>query len=156
MTARIPDDEARETALDASRSFIVQAPAGSGKTGLLIQRYLVLLALVESPEEIVAVTFTIKAAGEMRDRVLKALADARDGTASSDEHEARTIALARAALTQDERRGWQIAENRERLRIGTIDALCNGLAQQWPVLAGVLAARESSDGALGHYREDAR
>jgi len=156
MTARIPDDEARETALDASRSFIVQAPAGSGKTGLLIQRYLVLLALVESPEEIVAVTFTIKAAGEMRDRVLKALADARDGTASRDEHEARTIALARAALEQDERRGWQIAENPARLRIGTIDALCNGLARQMPVLSRFGAAPEIIEDASEHYREAAR
>ncbi|HKC42731.1 MAG TPA: UvrD-helicase domain-containing protein [Burkholderiales bacterium] len=156
MTAQIPDDEARETALDALRSFIVQAPAGSGKTGLLIQRYLVLLALVESPEEIVAVTFTIKAAGEMRDRVLKALADARDGTAPRDAHDARTMALARAALERDERRGWQIAQNPARLRIGTIDALCNGLTRQMPVLSRFGAAPEIIEDASEHYRQAAR
>ena len=53
-----PDAAERQRALDPSRSFIVQAPAGSGKTELLIQRYLKLLETVHEPEEIVAITFT--------------------------------------------------------------------------------------------------
>lgn len=69
----LADQRARQVALDPARSFIVQAPAGSGKTDLLVKRYIGLLGVVEKPEEIVAITFTIKAAAEMRERVLEKL-----------------------------------------------------------------------------------
>ena len=75
MTLRQPiaDYEGRLRLLDSQRSFLVQAPAGSGKTGLLIQRFLVLLTKVDTPEEIIAITFTRKAAQEMHQRILQAL-----------------------------------------------------------------------------------
>src|SRR5271165_3928995 len=69
----LDDHYERERALDPTASFIVQAPAGSGKTELLIRRYLKLLERVDSPESIVAITFTKKAAAEMRSRVIEAL-----------------------------------------------------------------------------------
>ena len=68
-----PDEALRERALAPNASFLVQAPAGAGKTELLIQRYLRLLSLVDEPEEILAITFTRKAAAEMQRRICQAL-----------------------------------------------------------------------------------
>ena len=129
-----PDAAARERALDPRASFIVQAPAGSGKTELLIQRYLVLLAAVERPEEIAAITFTRKAAAEMRRRVFEALAAAR-GPRPEAGHGAVTYELARAVLARDAALGWQLEQSAARLRVQTIDALCVSLTRQMPVLS---------------------
>src|SRR6202047_3923578 len=71
------DEAARRRAIEADGSVLVQAPAGSGKTTLLVQRYLRLLALADAPERILALTFTRRAAEEMRERVLLALGAAR-------------------------------------------------------------------------------
>ncbi len=146
----------RRKALDAARSFIVQAPAGSGKTELLIQRYLGLLARVEAPEEIAAMTFTRKAAAEMRERVLKALAAARAGPRPEAPHEGLTWDLARAATQRDEEKRWQIEANPARLRIQTIDALCAALTRQMPVLSRFGSPPAIVEDAGELYREAAR
>ena len=64
------DQSQRDQALDISDSFIVQAPAGSGKTELLTQRYLKLLSIADEPETILAITFTNKAVDELKHRVV--------------------------------------------------------------------------------------
>src|SRR5688572_18366621 len=157
MTAApIADFTARRRALDPAGSFIVQAPAGSGKTELLIQRYLCLLAHVEHPEEIIAVTFTKKAAGEMRERVLEALEHARAGKTPATEHEKLTLDLAAAAMARDIAQGWQIADNPSRLRIQTIDSLCAALTRQMPLLSRFGAQPESIEDASALYLEAAR
>src|SRR5512137_335133 len=107
-TKAVADARERETALDPSRSFIVQAPAGSGKTELLVRRVLRLLAVVEEPEEILAITFTRKAAGEMRARILAGLRGARERERPADAYEASAWDLARAATERDAARGWDL------------------------------------------------
>ena len=138
-SVEIADQDARLRALDANTSFIVQAPAGSGKTGLLTQRFIVLLAGVEAPEEITAITFTIKAAAEMRNRILQALERAGDDQAPDAAYEKQTWQLARKALARDKENGWHLLENPSRLRIQTIDSLCTSLARQMPVITVVVA-----------------
>ena len=128
-----PDRAAREAALDVARSFIVQAPAGSGKTELLIQRFLGLLARVKRPEAIVAMTFTRKAAGEIRERIVKALREAAGGTAPEQAHRALTSRLARAVLERDAALGWELVAHPARLQVHTIDALCATWMRQAPM-----------------------
>ena len=73
MTTLPADQGARDRALSPQESFHLEAPAGSGKTSVLLARFLTLLARVEAPEEILALTFTRKAAGELRTRVMELL-----------------------------------------------------------------------------------
>ena len=151
------DSAARADALDVTRSWLVQAPAGSGKTGLLIQRYLALLAHVEAPERIVAMTFTRKAAAEMRERVLHALGQAARSTAPPDSaHERVTWELAQRALEQDARRGWRVTQHPARLRIETIDAYTTMLARAAPISTQVGALPQFIDDATPLYRAAAR
>jgi len=151
----VADARERREALDIGRSFIVQAPAGSGKTELLTQRFLRLLASVEHPEEISAITFTRKAAAEMRNRVLKAL-DSATAPKPEEPHRRQTWSLARAALEQDARQDWQLIHNPNRLRIQTFDSLSHTLARQMPLLSELGAPPATTDSPEAHYREAAR
>ena len=152
------DTKAREAALDTTRSFIVQAPAGSGKTELLIQRYLGLLARVDSPEEVLAITFTRKAAAEMLKRVMTQLESALEPMDDLAEHERVTREAARLVLMRDRERSWHLLQHARRLKIQTLDSLNAGVARMLPVtaaanIAGSAVADEAQTRAL--YRQAA-
>ncbi|SHE66669.1 ATP-dependent exoDNAse (exonuclease V) beta subunit (contains helicase and exonuclease domains) [Microbulbifer donghaiensis] len=136
------DAEARSRALDIRRSFAVSAPAGSGKTGLLTQRVLKLLASCQQPEEVLAITFTRKAAGEMRERLIEALHKARNSERPDNPHDAITWDLANQLLHRDTEQNWQLLQMPQRLRIQTIDGLCRSLASQLPIESGLGAPGE--------------
>jgi ATP-dependent helicase/nuclease subunit A len=156
-TLLVDDINARRDALDVSRSFIVQAPAGSGKTELLIQRYLRLLAVVAAPEEIIAITFTRKAAQEMRLRVLGALQRAEQGIDPGTDHERLTLSLADSVLERDREHGWQLVSSPGRMRIETIDAFGSGIARSLPLSSGLGGATGTITDAevLNVYRQAA-
>jgi ATP-dependent exoDNAse (exonuclease V) beta subunit len=135
MSPRVTDQDQRDRALDPARSFLVQAPAGSGKTELLIQRYLALLPLVRMPEEILAITFTRKAAAEMRQRIHQALLRASRGETAEEPHQRLTLELAGRALQRDREMEWDLLAGSTRLKVQTIDSLCAGLVRQMPVLS---------------------
>ena len=124
------DAAARHMAVDTDHSIIVQAPAGSGKTSLLVERYLGLLALVEAPEEILAITFTRKAAAEMRQRILRCL----DPDFSSDQPYEQSL-LSKARRVQEKVAKWQLLEHPQRLGIRTIDSFNGHLVRAMPIVS---------------------
>jgi len=145
----LADRQARRAALDVERSFIVQAPAGSGKTELLTQRFLALLVAVGQPEALLAITFTRKAAAEMRNRILESLRLCADPAAALREE---TRALAMRVLEFDARHGWGLLRNPSRLRVLTIDALNQSLARRLPVLSGLGAGLGIDEDGLELYQ----
>ncbi len=149
------DQHARDQALDTRSSYIVQAPAGSGKTELLTHRYLKLLAHVDEPEEILAITFTRAATAEMRSRVLKKLEEARSNPVPRAADDAMLIS-ARAALAHAEDRGWKLLEQPHRLDIQTIDSLCMRVAHEQPLLARMGGQLQPRENAFPLYEEAAR
>lgn len=150
------DDAERSAALDVSRSFVVQAPAGSGKTELLIQRYLALLSCVERPEAIVAMTFTRKAAGEIRERIVSALRGAQSDREPTEPHAALTWRLARDVLLRDSAMEWNLIAHPARLQVQTIDALCASLMRRAPLTLKVGSVPRVVERAIPLYLEAAR
>ncbi len=144
---------ARQAALDPTRSFAVSAPAGSGKTGLLTQRLLKLLSLCENPEEVLAITFTRKAAGEMQNRVLQALWQAREQPKPDNSHDLLTWELAQAVLAQDHAHGWNLLQCPQRLRVQTIDSLCSAISRQLPIASGFGSQPKPGNDAEAAYRQ---
>ena len=159
--ATVADADRRARAMDVRESFIVQAPAGSGKTELLVRRFLALLAAVERPEAILAVTFTRKAAAEMRERIVGALRAAAARKAGGqptgeDVYQQERLALASAALANSEVRGWRLLENSGRLQVFTLDSLCARIVSATPLLSRFGGTPATVENAEPHYLQAAR
>ena len=142
------DAQVRIEALDTGQSFIVQAPAGSGKTTLLISRFIRLLAIVEQPEEILAMTFTRKATAEMRERILEVLdPDCEKELPEEIANQAVEIVRKRSADL-----GWDLLNQPSRLQIVTIDALASALIRQMPWASRFGSAPGLAENADDLYR----
>jgi ATP-dependent exoDNAse (exonuclease V) beta subunit len=133
--AEVADAAARRRAIHTTGSVLVQAPAGSGKTTLLAQRYLRLLGAVDAPERILALTFTRRAALEMRERVLQAL-EAASRPACPEGMNVETWGLGVVARRRMAALGQELERHPSRLRIETIDAFNAWVAAQLPITAG--------------------
>jgi ATP-dependent exoDNAse (exonuclease V) beta subunit len=109
------------TSQSAFPHLVIRASAGTGKTWQLAVRFIGLLAAGVRPDEILATTFTRKAAGEILDRVLFWLASA---VADSGERTKLSDALGQKSLSREKCRELLIATVRRlhTLRIGTLDS----------------------------------
>ncbi|MBA2657896.1 MAG: UvrD-helicase domain-containing protein [Tatlockia sp.] len=152
----LKDSLQRAQATDPSQSFIVQAPAGSGKTEILTQRYLRLLGKVKAPEQIVALTFTRKAALEMRERIIRALQSVAAGEQAQSPHQQQTFDYAALALARAQTENWQILNQTGRLRIVTIDSLCQMLSQAIPLDEQQIPYAQITDNPQIFYQKAAR
>lgn len=151
MSSKQPSDAAvRAAAIDPTASFLIQAPAGSGKTELLTDRILALLATVNRPEEIVAITFTRKAASEMHARVLAKL-QAGQGPRPIEPHKVRGWELAQQAMHRDKAQGWNLLQYPARLAIRTIDSFCAYLVRAMPWVSALGGMPAVTDNAREHY-----
>jgi ATP-dependent exoDNAse (exonuclease V) beta subunit len=152
----IVDQAERLRAIDPEQSFIVSAPAGSGKTGLITHRILRLLSIVNQPEEILSITFTKKAAAEMASRVHEALNEAAVAPRPDDTYAGQTWDLAKAALDRDHILNWNLVEMPNRLRIKTIDSFCRYIAAQFSLESELDDMSEPSENPDIHYQNASR
>jgi ATP-dependent helicase/nuclease subunit A len=147
-----PDQSARVAALDLGRHILAVAPAGSGKTGLLVQRLLAALADADTPEQVVAITFTNKAAAEIRLRVMEALAAAQD-PAPAEPHARGLHRLAQAVAARSAARGWNLQTQPDRLCAQTIDGFNAQIAAELPLLSGLGGRTQMTEDAQALFEE---
>jgi ATP-dependent helicase/nuclease subunit A len=121
------DADARRIAVDPAQNVVLEASAGTGKTRVLVERYVNLLLAGVEPDRILAITFTRKAAAEMRQRIIERLREA-----------SRTSQLSAAKWKELRERSGDIA-------ISTIDAFCLSLIREFPLEAGVAPGFDLAD-----------
>jgi len=132
MSTDIADRTARISALDTTRSLHVEAPAGSGKTHLLTLRFLKLLGEVNHPQEILALTFTKKAAAEMRNRIHMSVLRSSNHAPPANDDDALLLALARQALDKHQHQ-QRLLFSSELMNIMTFHSFCYSLVEQAPL-----------------------
>src|SRR4051812_38041779 len=119
QSAPLPDQTARSYAVDPSQNVILEASAGTGKTRVLVERYVNLLRAGVEPDHILAITFTRKAATEMRQRIVERLKEA-------------------SRLSEFDAARWRdLKERLGDIAVSTIDAFCLQLLREFPLEADV-------------------
>jgi len=122
-----PDAAARSAAVDPTRNIVLEASAGTGKTRVLVERYVNLLRAGVEPDHILAITFTRKAAAEMRQRIIERLKEA-------------------SRLSEFDAARWRDLKQRlGDIAISTIDAFCLSLLREFPLEADVDPGFELAD-----------
>ena len=111
------DREGRLHAVDPRYNVALEASAGTGKTRVLVERYVNLLRAGVDPSNILAMTFTRKAAAEMRERIIGTLRDA----------------AARGEIVPA--RWRELRDRTDDIAISTIDAFCLSLLREFPLEA---------------------
>lgn len=149
-----PGAEQLPAVLARGSDIAVTAGAGAGKTRTLVARYLALLAEGAPLHSVVVITFTRKAAREMRNRI----------------REAVRRYLETPDLSAAERGYWQeLATGLDAARIGTIHSLCAEILRHHPAEAAIdprfelldegqqaLLQRQAVEAALGRATDDPR
>lgn len=153
MYSKPSDFNVRLAAADVSKSSILMAPAGSGKTSVFELRFIRALQTCASPEQVLGVTFTIAAAGEIRERVLGTLRNVADGVQPNNAHEILLFDAAAEVFRLDNMLGWGLIQNPGRLRIMTIDALNFLIASSLPLVSRAGGAPTVDDQPHLLYRE---
>lgn len=122
---KIPKDiNARIESINTNKSMLIVADAGCGKTEQMARRYLALLANRKNPEGILSITFTKKAASEMRERIHKYLKMGCSDAMPTQAHLIETWELAKKAIEADSVNKWEIINNPHKIKIKTIDSFC--------------------------------
>jgi ATP-dependent helicase/nuclease subunit A len=112
-----PDEAARAFAVDPRHNVVLEASAGTGKTSVLVSRYINLVKAGVEPVNILAITFTRKAAAEMRGRIVDRLRDAAEKSEI------------------DKARWMELRDRLGEIAISTIDAFCLSLLREFPLEA---------------------
>jgi ATP-dependent exoDNAse (exonuclease V) beta subunit len=151
MSKEPADTQTRIRSLSPAESFHIESPAGAGKTSLLTARFIRLLSVVNHPHEILALTFTNKAANEMRERINALLRQTEKGASGDAPWVNSLLPHAQEALKRHARH-INLLKSPDGLRIMTFHSFCLLLIRQSPWEAQVpfdaVVARDEDQGNL--------